>query len=434
LPYPDTTRTVHVGIENVERVKAAVMRSVHTTNEPVHTLQNGLIIPMENTGTRTRANGQARGKRAATLRLQSFVRLQELPIWLESAIGNGVATAAADTRTQTLTQSGGATGGTFTLEFEGQETTALDFDATGAEIETALEALSNLAPADVAVAGIAGGPWTVTFSGFSAGAPGAIGPGVLVVDDSLLTGGTNPAITVTTTTTITGAYRHRYVGGLQRGLPLSIEFFNGLYWRQMLGCRVNTMNIQGFGDQLALMDMELIGPASTKIVAPTAIEVDDDYDPIDVPMQSVYIDGLINADTVRMAMAINNNLTQRNTMDGTTSARRTRFGDFNVDMDGMVDYPAYEGSLYEAFELNTRIGAMNMYMIDDLSTVGTGTPINPYVDLRVPSPLLADTSEGSDGGETVQNVRGSGQQDVDEAATIIIDVVNDKPGSYYDPS
>jgi hypothetical protein len=85
------------------------------------------------------------------------------------------------------------TGGTFTLTFDGEETSALDFDSTNAEIEAALEALSNLAPADVAVTGT--GPFSVTF----AGAYADTDVPAMTADDALLTG-PGAAVTITTLT------------------------------------------------------------------------------------------------------------------------------------------------------------------------------------------------------------------------------------------
>lgn len=55
-------------------------------------------------------------------------------------------------------------GGTFTLTFSGQTTAALAWNITAADLATALAALSNIAPADVAVTG-AFPEWTVTFQG-----------------------------------------------------------------------------------------------------------------------------------------------------------------------------------------------------------------------------------------------------------------------------
>lgn len=65
-------------------------------------------------------------------------------------------------QTVTLT---GATSGTFTLTFDGEETANIAYNADGAAVESALEALDNITPSEVAVAGSAGGPWTVTFAG-----------------------------------------------------------------------------------------------------------------------------------------------------------------------------------------------------------------------------------------------------------------------------
>ncbi len=52
---------------------------------------------------------------------------------------------------QQQVSTGGATGGTFTLTFSGQTTTALAYNATAAQVQAALEALSNIAPGDVYV-------------------------------------------------------------------------------------------------------------------------------------------------------------------------------------------------------------------------------------------------------------------------------------------
>ena len=56
-----------------------------------------------------------------------------------------------------------ASGGTFTLTYSGQTTAGISPNATGAQVQTALEALSNLAPGDVLVYGDAGGPWRIVF-------------------------------------------------------------------------------------------------------------------------------------------------------------------------------------------------------------------------------------------------------------------------------
>ena len=76
------------------------------------------------------------------------------------------------------------TGGTFALTYSGQTDAAIDWDATAAEIQTQLEALSNLAPGDVLVTGAAGA-WYVEFMGTLASTNVAL----MTVDNTSLTGG-----------------------------------------------------------------------------------------------------------------------------------------------------------------------------------------------------------------------------------------------------
>ena len=70
----------------------------------------------------------------------------------------------SDEETQRVSDTGGDAGTTLTLTFAGQTTAALNRDtATAAQVKTALEALSNIAPGDIDVTGAAGGPWTIRF-------------------------------------------------------------------------------------------------------------------------------------------------------------------------------------------------------------------------------------------------------------------------------
>lgn len=99
---------------------------------------------------------------------------------------------------QVATITGTPTGGTFTLTFSGQTTAAVDFDATAAEVQAALEALSNVDEGDVAVTGSAGGPYTVTFA--EQGQYAGTNVAQMTADGAALTGGTSPAVGVATTT------------------------------------------------------------------------------------------------------------------------------------------------------------------------------------------------------------------------------------------
>lgn len=100
---------------------------------------------------------------------------------------------------QTITITGTPTGGSFTLTFNGQTTAAIAYNATAANVKTALVALGNIgAAAQVATGGggLPGTPVTVTFQGLLANQPLSTMTAV-----SSLTGGTSPAVTVATTTT-----------------------------------------------------------------------------------------------------------------------------------------------------------------------------------------------------------------------------------------
>lgn len=81
-----------------------------------------------------------------------------------------------------------ATGGTFTLTFDDtgsnpQTTSALAYDVSAADMQTALRALSNIGASDVTVAGTA--PYVVTFAAGLAALPQRI----LVADNTSATGG-----------------------------------------------------------------------------------------------------------------------------------------------------------------------------------------------------------------------------------------------------
>lgn len=100
---------------------------------------------------------------------------------------------------QQIAESGGqVTGGTFTVTYSGQTTSAIAFDATAATVQTALEALSNLAPGDVVLSGgpINTAPIIITFQGTLAGTNVA----EVTIDSALLTGGG----TYTPSTVVTG--------------------------------------------------------------------------------------------------------------------------------------------------------------------------------------------------------------------------------------
>lgn len=89
----------------------------------------------------------------------------------------------------------GASAGTFTLTFDGETTAAIAYNANAAAVQAALEALSNINPGDVTVAGgpLPGTATTITFGGQYANT----NVPTITADSSGLTGGT---VAVTTPT------------------------------------------------------------------------------------------------------------------------------------------------------------------------------------------------------------------------------------------
>ncbi len=95
---------------------------------------------------------------------------------------------------QTVTITGGPTGGSFTLTVEGATTGAIAYNATAAAVQAALEALSSVQPGDITVSGADGGPYTLTFT------TGGGNVAQITASGASLTGGTSPAVAIATTT------------------------------------------------------------------------------------------------------------------------------------------------------------------------------------------------------------------------------------------
>lgn len=98
---------------------------------------------------------------------------------------------------QQVAITGSPTGGSFTLTYDGQTTAAIAWNAIAAAVQSALEALSNVVPGDVVCTGgpLPGTPVVVTFGGQYAGQDV-----VQMTATPSFTGGTSPAVAVTTTT------------------------------------------------------------------------------------------------------------------------------------------------------------------------------------------------------------------------------------------
>lgn len=146
------------------------------------------------------------------------------PLGKITATGKYGPYASNTNEVQTVTITGTPTGGTFTLTFTGQTTSAIAYNATAATVQSALEALSNVNPGDVTVTG-GPGPgtaFTATFGGQYTGTDVA-----QMTASGSFTGGTTPAVTVATGT----------AGGAAPGVSDGRETLAGFL---MFGVKVNT--------------------------------------------------------------------------------------------------------------------------------------------------------------------------------------------------
>jgi hypothetical protein len=107
-------------------------------------------------------------------------------------------TGAVGAAVETLSVSGTPTGGGFVLSFGGQNTGSIPFNATAAQVQTALTALGSIGPGSVVCAGgaLPGTAVTITFAGALASGPQPL----IAVAANTLTGGTTPAPAVVMTT------------------------------------------------------------------------------------------------------------------------------------------------------------------------------------------------------------------------------------------
>jgi hypothetical protein len=92
---------------------------------------------------------------------------------------------------RTVTVAGGATGGSFILSFNGEDSAAIAFGAPAADVQSKLRAISTIGAGNVNVTGPDGGPYQVTFTGARAHPVG-----MLTANYAALTGGPNRHIEI----------------------------------------------------------------------------------------------------------------------------------------------------------------------------------------------------------------------------------------------
>jgi hypothetical protein len=138
-----------------------------------------------------------------------------------NALSSVPAATGAVNAQQTVTLTGGPTGGTFTLTFGGQTTSNIAYNAAASTVQTDLQALSSIGSGNATVSGSAGGPYTVTFIGTLGDAPRAL----MTASGSGLTGGSSPGVSIASLTTGVAPTYNITVSGSAGG-PYTVTFGN----------------------------------------------------------------------------------------------------------------------------------------------------------------------------------------------------------------
>lgn len=127
-----------------------------------------------------------------------YVRINGTLTLLNAALGVHIQGPGGTQDVQTLTMTGGPTGGTFTLTYATFTTTPIPWNATAVQVQKALEALSGVGVGSVIATGgpFPGSTIKVTFDGLKNGTTTLI-----TATNTGLTGGSSPAVTITHTTT-----------------------------------------------------------------------------------------------------------------------------------------------------------------------------------------------------------------------------------------
>lgn len=147
------------------------------------------------TGATYGASRSAFGLAMRWIRDYDFRNVQDRSLF-DVYIGTNTVSDGPDTaEVQTVTITGTPTGGTFTLSFGGQTTAPIAYNATAAAVQDAIRGLDNVGTNNVTVTGGPGPgtPYVVTFGANAGNVAQMTAAGSF-------TGGTSPAVAVTTTT------------------------------------------------------------------------------------------------------------------------------------------------------------------------------------------------------------------------------------------
>ncbi len=122
------------------------------------------------------------------------IQIRECTVLLKDGLSGSAVSAKKTNEIQTITITA-VTGGTFTVTYDSVETGNLPWDLTPAQLQSALEGLTSIGEGNMSVTGVAGTSHVCTFIGTL----GETSLALMVIDDTLVTGGGGEEVTIAET-------------------------------------------------------------------------------------------------------------------------------------------------------------------------------------------------------------------------------------------
>lgn len=275
---------------------------------------------------------------------------------------------------QTLSLPTTPTGGTFTLTYSGQTTGNIAYNASAATVQTALEALSNIAPGDVVCTGgsLPATPIILTFAA-TLGDQDIV---LLTGDGSLLTGGSANIGSITTVRngSVGSNFRSRYyfiANGQQPGSATQVR------WKALLPDGSYSYSSYFAGNassatvEAALVGVTIAYPTNQQDV-PT-----EEYVLVDADISAVYCDIDTPGNTGGVVIEWQGQLANRQGLY--LLQLETAAGQEGTRAEEQYASPAWEGQSYQVAD-NTLAGQYTLTVYDTAGDPHTTSPID-YTEL-----------------------------------------------------
>jgi hypothetical protein len=204
----------------------------------------------------------------------------------------------------------------------------------------------------------------------------------------------------------TGAFDNTFkVGPATLPPRLTLQLYNGVRWKQVVGASINTMRINPSATEPPSLDLSIIGPAATNIAPPTIPALETVLGARAAGSRELSVTVAAAAAYQRTgSVEFNNNLQRYYTSNNEANVRRLKRGRPEVTLDFNADYEAYTGSFKEDYDLEDDLGEYQAIWLFSDVLIGTGVPVPASIKIVVPESTIDDVDEPDDGPEAEQHV------------------------------